>query len=80
MVADYTFTETSSRNITVDGEDMRQVNYRGIDNSSIPNEKLNVDGSFVIPIVEYFTAGVEGRIPEVIKQKVVERLTNAENE
>ncbi|WP_440894981.1 hypothetical protein ACS127_10430 [Amphibacillus sp. Q70] len=44
MMVDYEFRETSSRNVTEDGEQMRQVNFRGTDQTSIPNDELNVGG------------------------------------
>ncbi|MEK4922034.1 hypothetical protein MKX78_08970 [Cytobacillus sp. FSL R5-0569] len=75
MMEQYIFIETSSRNITENGEQLRVVNFRGTDQSSIPNEQLNVDGSFTMPIMDYFMAGVEGRLSEVIKTKVLGRLT-----
>lgn len=78
MMADYIFTETSSRSIEVDGEQMRLVNFRGTDQTSIPNERLNVEGSFTMPVMDYFMAGVENRLSEVIRDNVVERLTRNE--
>ncbi|WP_342488531.1 hypothetical protein MKX67_18280 [Cytobacillus sp. FSL W7-1323] len=75
MMEQYIFIETSSRNITENGEQFRVVNFRGTDQSSIPNEQLNVDGSFTMPIMDYFMAGVEGRLSEVIKTKVLGRLS-----
>ena len=78
MMEDYIFTETSSRSVDVDGVQMRVVNFRGTDQTSIPNERLNVDGSFTMPLMDYFMAGVEGRLSEVIRVKVVERLTPKE--
>jgi hypothetical protein len=80
MMANYEFTETSSRNVEVDGEQMRAVNFRGKDEESLPNDKLNVDGTFTMPLMEYFQAGMEGRLSEVIRNKVVERLTPEEDE
>ena len=74
MMAEYEFVETSSRNITEDGEQKRVVNFRGTDQSSLPNEKLNVDGSFTMPLMEYFQAGVDGELPIKIKEYVVGRL------
>ena len=74
MMAEYEFIETSSRNITEDGEQKRVVNFRGTDQSSVPNEKLNVDGSFTMPLMEYFQAGVDGELPNKIKEYVVARL------
>ena len=75
MMANYEFTETSSRNITENGEQMRVVNYRGKDDSSIPNTVLNVDGSFTMPVMDYFMAGADNRLSEEIRNHVVERLT-----
>jgi len=74
MMAEYEFVETSSRNISEDGEQKRAVNFRGTDQSSLPNEKLNVDGSFTMPLMEYFQAGVDGELPIKIKEYVVGRL------
>lgn len=74
MIAEYEFVETSSRNVTEDGEQKRVVNFRGTDQSSLPNEKLNVDGSFTMPLMEYFQAGVDGELPNKIKEYVVGRL------
>lgn len=73
-MAEYEFIETSSRNITEDGQQLRVVNFRGTDQSSVPNEKLNVDGSFTMPLTEYFQAGVDGELPNKIKEYVVGRL------
>ncbi len=74
MMAEYEFVETSSRNVTEDGQQVRVVNFRGTDQSSVPNEKLNVDGSFTMPLMEYFQAGVDGELPNKIKEYVVGRL------
>ena len=74
MMAEYEFVETSSRNVTEDGQQLRAVNFRGTDQSSLPNEKLNVDGSFTMPLMEYFQAGVDGELPTKIKDYVVGRL------
>ena len=73
-MAEYEFVETSSRNVTEDGQQKRVVNFRGTDQSSLPNEKLNVDGSFTMPLMEYFQAGVDGELPIKIKDYVVGRL------
>ena len=73
-MAEYEFIETSSRNVTEDGEQKRVVSFRGTDQSSLPNEKLNVDGSFTMPLMEYFQAGVDGELPTKIKEYVVARL------
>lgn len=80
MMANYEFIETSSRNMTRDGETLRLVNYRGRDDNSIPDTVLNVDGSFTMPVMDYFMAGAEGRLSEVIRQHVVERLTEGSDE
>ncbi|MEK4924102.1 hypothetical protein MKX78_19530 [Cytobacillus sp. FSL R5-0569] len=74
MMEQYNFIETSSRNITENGEQLRVVNFRGTDQTSIPNQQLNVDGSFTMPMMDYFMAGVEGRLSEVIRNKVIGRL------
>lgn len=74
MMAEYEFVETSSRNVTEDGQQLRVVSFRGTDQSSVPNEKLNVDGSFTMPLMEYFQAGVDGELPVKIKDYVVGRL------
>lgn len=73
-MAEYEFVETSSRNVTEDGQQLRAVSFRGTDQSSLPNEKLNVDGSFTMPLMEYFQAGVDGELPAKIKEYVVARL------
>lgn len=80
MMANYEFTETSSRNTTRDGETLRVVNYRGKDGSSIPDTVLNVNGSFTMPVMDYFMAGAENRLSEEIRAHVVERLTAKEDE
>lgn len=79
-MANYEFTETSSRNTTRDGETLRVVNYRGKDGSSIPDTVLNVNGSFTMPVMDYFMAGAENRLSEEIRAHVVERLTAKEDE
>lgn len=75
MLNDYTFIESGSRSVTYEGETMRLVNFRGIDETSIPHEKLTVDGNFLMSVEDYFAAGVEGKLPEVIKGYVIERLS-----
>lgn len=74
MMAEYEFRETSSRSVEQDGEQVRVVNFRGTDGTSVANEKLNVDGSFTMPLMEYFQAGVDGELPVKIKDYVVGRL------
>jgi len=73
-MAEYEFRETSSRSVEQDGEQVRVVNFRGTDGTSVPNEKLNVDGSFTMPLTEYFQAGVDGELPDKIREYVVNRL------
>ena len=73
-MAEYEFVETSSRNVTEEGQQLRAVNFRGTDQSSLPNEKLNVDGSFTMPLMEYFQSGVDGELPNKIREYVVSRL------
>jgi hypothetical protein len=81
MIGDYNFNETSSRNVEVDGEQMRRVSFRGEEQATGDvHEKLNVDGSFTMPLMDYFMAGVDGTIPEVIREKVMQKLSpNEEN-
>lgn len=78
-MANYEFTETSSRRVEENGEYLRVVYYRGIDDQSIPNTVLNVDGSFTMPEADYFLAGSEGKLPEVIREKVIERISVKED-
>ena len=78
MMENYEFTEMSSRNITENDVELRVVSFRGTDQTSIPDEQLNVSGSFKMPLMEYFMAGAEGRLSEVIKEYVVKRLTSKE--
>ncbi len=81
MMSNYEFKETGSRNIERDGEQVRLVSFRG--NSPIEGddrERLNIDGAIVVQITDYFQAGIDGAIPELIKNKVVERLTARETE
>lgn len=74
MMEKYEFTETSSRGITENGEQMRIVNFRGTDTAERSHDKLNVDGSFAMPLMEYFKAGMEGKLSDVIRDKVIDRL------
>ncbi|GIO18168.1 hypothetical protein J18TS1_12680 [Oceanobacillus oncorhynchi subsp. incaldanensis] len=81
MMNNYEFKETGSRNIERDGEQVRLVSFRG--NSPIEGddrERLNIDGAIVVPMMDYFQAGMNGAIPELIKNKVVDRLTARETE
>ncbi|WP_379547593.1 hypothetical protein [Oceanobacillus sojae] len=41
---------------------------------------MNIDGSIIVPVMDYFMAGAEGRLPELIKDKVIERLTDRAEE
>ncbi|MBT2599078.1 MULTISPECIES: hypothetical protein [unclassified Oceanobacillus] len=80
MMDNYEFTETGSRNVEENGEQVRLVNFRGVDSESVPYEKLNVDGSFTMPMIDYFTAGMEGTLPKVIREYVVNRFTPEETQ
>ncbi|MEN2468010.1 hypothetical protein [Ornithinibacillus sp. JPR2-1] len=80
MMAKYEFSETSSRNITEDGVQVRLVNYRGKDDASIPNIVLNVDGSFTMPVMDYFIAGAENRLSDVIRDHVLAKIAGTESE
>lgn len=81
-MSNYEFTESSSRNIEQDGEQVRLINFRGTEprDDSGDRERLNIDGAIVVPMMDYFMAGAEGRLPELIKEKVLERLTAREQE
>lgn len=77
----YTFTEQSSKNVERNGEQVRLVTFRGSEpREGIDNEYLNVDGRIDIPLTDYFMAGIENRIPALIKGKVIEQLTGREQE
>lgn len=78
MMEQYEFTETSSRGAMENGEQVRIVHFRGTDTAERSNDRLNVDGSFTMPLMEYFKAGMEGKLSEVIRNKVIERLTPTE--
>ena len=78
MMANYTFQETSSRNITENGEQFRVVQFRGYDDSEDRNDRLDVNGVFTMPMMDYFQAGIDGNISEIIRNKVVEQLTTDE--
>ncbi|MFD1453216.1 hypothetical protein ACFQ5E_20920 [Oceanobacillus sojae] len=82
MMSNYEFRETSSRNIDRDGEQVRLVNFRGeeLREDREDRERLNIDGSIIVPVMDYFMAGAEGRLPELIKDKVIERLTDRAEE
>ncbi|WP_211742472.1 hypothetical protein [Ornithinibacillus massiliensis] len=78
-MSNYIFEEVSSRYITENGEQVRLVNYRGKDEQTIPNTVLNIDGSFTMPVKDFFEAGVSGNLSEVIRDKVVERIVGNKN-
>ncbi|WP_077603606.1 hypothetical protein [Oceanobacillus sojae] len=81
MMSNYEFKETGSRNIERDGERVRLVSFRG--NSPIEGddrERLNIDGAIIVPMMDYFQAGMNGELPQLIKDKVLERLTAREQE
>ncbi|MFD1451520.1 hypothetical protein ACFQ5E_12005 [Oceanobacillus sojae] len=81
MMNNYTFTEQSSKNVERNGEQVRLVTFRGSGpRDGIDNEYLNVDGRVDIPLMDYFMAGMENRIPALIKDKVIEQLTAREQE
>ncbi|WP_339236919.1 hypothetical protein [Oceanobacillus sp. FSL W7-1281] len=82
MMNNYTFTESSSRSIEKDGEQVRLINFRGTEprDDSGDRERLNIDGAIIVPMMDYFQAGMNGDLPELIKEKVLERLTAREQE
>lgn len=72
MMEKYEFKETSSQPFEEDGEKFRKVYFRGID----PDRELNVDGFIPkVPLMDYFVAGMEGTLSELIRVHVVEKLT-----
>ena len=79
-MSNYTFEEISSRNGTKNGESVRMVSFRGTEprETREDNEYLNITGSVSMPVMDYFTAGTEGKLPNVIKEKVIEQLTARE--
>ncbi|MCT1904127.1 hypothetical protein [Oceanobacillus sojae] len=82
MMNNYTFTESSSRNIEKDGEQVRLINFRGTEprDETGDRERLNIDGAIIVPMMDYFQAGISGELPQLIKEKVLERLTAREQE
>lgn len=78
MMENYEFYETGSRSITQDGEHKRTVSFRGSEKEYHRNDRLDVSGTFTMPEMEYFQAGMDGNIDEVIRSRVVERLTPEE--
>lgn len=80
MMEDYIFEEERSQNVEVDGEVLRRVDFKGTEQTTKVNENLSVSGRFTMPLMEYFQAGMEGRLPEVIRDKVIERISSADGE
>lgn len=80
MMEEYLFTETSSRNVTENGETVRLVMYRGQDQNRITNNYLNVDGAFTMPLMDYFMAGMENRLSEIIKEHVLSKIVIRDGE
>lgn len=77
MMNEYTFLETSSRTENdAEGNPIRRVNFRGND----PEGQINVDGYVHMPVMDYFMAGVDGSLPQIIKDKVIERLSEREEQ
>lgn len=77
----YTFTEQSSKTVERNGEQVRLVTFRGSEpREGLDNEYLNVDGRVDIQLMDYFTAGMNGEIPTLIKEKVIAQLTEREEE
>lgn len=82
MMNDYAFEETNSRTVEVNGEQKRRIDFNGIDpnGSSTQVDYLNISGRIFVDVMEYFQAGLDGRIPELISEKVSERLNGREEE
>lgn len=77
MMNEYEFQERSSTTIVEGDERFRRINFRGVD----PERELNVDGHIPkVPESEYFEAGMEGKMNELIKDFVVKKLTNDADE
>ncbi|SFM36383.1 hypothetical protein SAMN04487943_11523 [Gracilibacillus orientalis] len=72
---EYVFVETSSRTVTEDGQRFRRINFRGND----PTNELNVDGYIPkVPEMDYFQAGLDGTLSDLIRNFVIDKLTPTE--
>ncbi len=81
VMNNYTFNEQSSKTVERNGEQVRLVTFRGSEpRDGLDNEYLNVDGRVDIPLMDYFMAGMENRIPALIKDRVIAQLTEREEE
>ncbi|PAV30158.1 hypothetical protein CIL05_06740 [Virgibacillus profundi] len=72
MMEKYEFSETNSMPVEENGEQFRKVYFRGID----PARELDVNGHIPkVPVTEYFQAGIDGTIDDLIRTFVVDKLT-----
>lgn len=77
MMANYEFTETSSSTVIEGDKRFRKIYFRGVD----PEHELNVDGNIPkVPELDYFMAGVEGKLGELIRDFVIKKITEAPEE
>lgn len=71
MMDKYEFIEMSSSGFVEDGQSYRIVYFRGVD----PEHQLNVDGHIPkVPMMDYFKAGLEGTLENLIRQFVLDKL------
>lgn len=73
----YDFTENGTTPFVENGQRFRRVNFAGVDSTN----ELNIYGYIPkMPEMDYFMAGIDGRLPEVIREHVINKLTVIEGE
>ncbi|PWA05493.1 hypothetical protein DCC39_18070 [Pueribacillus theae] len=71
----YEFRETSSNAVEQDGQHFRRVYFTGGDSTG----ELTINGYIpMVPALEYFQAGIDGTINDLIREHVMTKLTGAE--
>lgn len=82
MMNEYTFEETSSRTVEVNGERLRRIDYNGIDPNRMETDAdyCNISGRVFVDEMAFFQAAIEGNISDLIKDKVIERITERAEE
>lgn len=72
----------STRFIEVDGEQHVLVRFTAREPREMreSQENINLNGDVALPAMEYFQAGLDGKIADVVRDTVIDKLTVREEE
>ncbi len=83
MMNNYEFDcDGSTRFIEIDGEQYVLVRFTAREPREMreSQENINLNGNIALPAMEFFQAGLDGNLSDVVRDNVIDKLTAREEE